>query len=42
MYERFVYFESSFVFKIVFVIEFVKLFSYYLASLFEKQKTYGK
>jgi len=37
MYERFVYPESRFVFKIVFVIEFAKLFSYYLASPVKKQ-----
>jgi len=42
MYERFVYPESSFVLKIVFIIEFAKQFSYYLASLVEKQKNYGK
>ena len=42
MYERFVYPERSFVLKIIFVIEFVKLFSYYLASPVKKQNIYEK
>jgi len=42
MYESFVYPESRFVFKIVFIIEFTKHFSYYLASPVEKYIIYEK